>query len=68
MARLCLNLCFLTVNCLDRHVEKSPNRVALIWERDEPGTAVHVTYRYGTFSRCFRMPGCVVGRGEELLL
>ncbi|NXW43162.1 ACS2L synthetase, partial [Nyctiprogne leucopyga] len=35
----------LTVNCLDQHVEKSPNRVALIWERDEPGTAVHVTYR-----------------------
>ncbi|NWY55550.1 ACS2L synthetase, partial [Chionis minor] len=35
----------LAVNCLDRHVEKSPNRVALIWERDEPGTAVHVTYR-----------------------
>ncbi|NXS99021.1 ACS2L synthetase, partial [Jacana jacana] len=35
----------LTVNCLDRHVEKSPNRVALIWERDEPGTAVYVTYR-----------------------
>ncbi|XP_041280041.1 acetyl-coenzyme A synthetase 2-like, mitochondrial isoform X2 [Onychostruthus taczanowskii] len=34
-----------TVNCLDQHVEKSPNRVALIWERDEPGTAVHVTYR-----------------------
>uniref|UniRef100_A0A663N0H3 Acetyl-coenzyme A synthetase n=1 Tax=Athene cunicularia TaxID=194338 RepID=A0A663N0H3_ATHCN len=45
MISLCLNLCFLTVNCLDRHVEKSPNRVALIWERDEPGTAVHVTYR-----------------------
>ncbi|KFU95201.1 hypothetical protein M959_14127, partial [Chaetura pelagica] len=34
-----------TVNCLDQHVEKSPDRVALIWERDEPGTAVHVTYR-----------------------
>lgn len=50
MIRLCLNLYFLTVNCLDQHVEKSPNRVALIWERDEPGTAVHVTYRYGTFS------------------
>ncbi|XP_010169296.2 acetyl-coenzyme A synthetase 2-like, mitochondrial, partial [Antrostomus carolinensis] len=43
--KLCLNLSFLTVNCLDQHVEKSPNRVALIWERDEPGTAVHVTYR-----------------------
>uniref|UniRef100_A0A8B9M6Y3 Acetyl-coenzyme A synthetase n=1 Tax=Accipiter nisus TaxID=211598 RepID=A0A8B9M6Y3_9AVES len=34
-----------SVNCLDQHVEKSPNKVALIWERDEPGTAVHVTYR-----------------------
>lgn len=65
---LCLNLCFLTVNCLDQHVEKSPNRVALIWERDEPGTAVHVTYRYGTLSRCSTMPGSVVGLGEELIL
>ncbi|KAJ7413905.1 Acetyl-coenzyme A synthetase 2-like, mitochondrial [Willisornis vidua] len=37
------------VNCLDQHVEKSPNRVALIWERDEPGTAVHVTYSYAQF-------------------
>uniref|UniRef100_A0A8B9PVW7 Acetyl-coenzyme A synthetase n=1 Tax=Apteryx owenii TaxID=8824 RepID=A0A8B9PVW7_APTOW len=45
MFRLCLNLCFLTVNCLDQHVQKSPDRVALIWERDEPGSAVHVTYR-----------------------
>uniref|UniRef100_A0A8C9NP23 acetate--CoA ligase n=1 Tax=Serinus canaria TaxID=9135 RepID=A0A8C9NP23_SERCA len=36
---------FFSVNCLDQHVEKSPDRVALIWERDEPGTAVHVTYR-----------------------
>ncbi|NWR77622.1 ACS2L synthetase, partial [Centropus unirufus] len=35
----------LTVNCLDQHVERSPDRVALIWERDEPGTAVHITYR-----------------------
>lgn len=68
MIRLCLNLCFLTVNCLDQHVEKSPNKVALIWERDEPGTAVHVTYRYGTFSQCFTMPGNVVGWGEETLL
>lgn len=68
MIRLCLNLYFLTVNCLDQHVEKSPNRVALIWERDEPGTAVHVTYRYGTSSRCFTMAGNVVGYGEELLL
>ncbi|XP_040905400.1 acetyl-coenzyme A synthetase 2-like, mitochondrial isoform X3 [Toxotes jaculatrix] len=36
---------FKTVNCLDVHVEKHPDRVALIWERDEPGTEVKVTYR-----------------------
>lgn len=40
-----LSVC-LSVNCLDVHVEKHPDRVALIWERDEPGTEVKVTYRY----------------------
>uniref|UniRef100_A0A667ZNM7 Acetyl-coenzyme A synthetase n=1 Tax=Myripristis murdjan TaxID=586833 RepID=A0A667ZNM7_9TELE len=34
-----------SVNCLDVHVEKHPDRVALIWERDEPGTEEKVTYR-----------------------
>uniref|UniRef100_A0A8C7CTZ9 Propionate--CoA ligase n=1 Tax=Oncorhynchus kisutch TaxID=8019 RepID=A0A8C7CTZ9_ONCKI len=34
-----------SVNCLDVHVAKHPDRVALIWERDEPGTEVKVTYR-----------------------
>ncbi|XP_069394196.1 acetyl-coenzyme A synthetase 2-like, mitochondrial isoform X1 [Paralichthys olivaceus] len=34
-----------SVNCLDVHVDKHPDRVALIWERDEPGTEVKVTYR-----------------------
>uniref|UniRef100_A0A6I8MZQ0 Propionate--CoA ligase n=1 Tax=Ornithorhynchus anatinus TaxID=9258 RepID=A0A6I8MZQ0_ORNAN len=34
-----------SVNCLDRHVQRSPDKVALIWERDEPGTEVRVTYR-----------------------
>ncbi|XP_051251657.1 acetyl-coenzyme A synthetase 2-like, mitochondrial [Dicentrarchus labrax] len=32
-------------NCLDVNVEKHPDRVALIWERDEPGTEVKITYR-----------------------
>ncbi|TKC51058.1 hypothetical protein EI555_006987, partial [Monodon monoceros] len=27
-----------SVNCLDQHVRKSPESVALIWEQDEPGT------------------------------
>ncbi|KAM3862881.1 acetyl-coenzyme A synthetase 2-like, mitochondrial [Diretmus argenteus] len=34
-----------SVNCLDVHVETHPDRVALIWERDEPGSEVKVTYR-----------------------
>ncbi|XP_042301287.1 acetyl-coenzyme A synthetase 2-like, mitochondrial isoform X2 [Sceloporus undulatus] len=33
------------VNCLDRHAQHSPDRVALIWEKDEPGTEEKVTYR-----------------------
>ncbi|XP_028677085.1 acetyl-coenzyme A synthetase 2-like, mitochondrial [Erpetoichthys calabaricus] len=32
------------VNCLDRHIHTCPDRVALIWERDEPGTEVKITY------------------------
>ncbi|XP_004874833.1 acetyl-coenzyme A synthetase 2-like, mitochondrial isoform X2 [Heterocephalus glaber] len=34
-----------SVNCLDQHVRKAPESVALIWERDEPGTEVKITYR-----------------------
>lgn len=34
-----------SVNCLDQHVHQCPDRVALIWERDEPGTEVKITYR-----------------------
>lgn len=37
---------FFPVCCLDQHVQKSPESVALIWERDEPGTEVRITYRY----------------------
>ncbi|XP_058469306.1 acetyl-coenzyme A synthetase 2-like, mitochondrial [Solea solea] len=34
-----------SVNCLDRHVQTCPEKVALIWEKDEPGSEVKVTYR-----------------------
>ncbi|XP_051908990.1 acetyl-coenzyme A synthetase 2-like, mitochondrial isoform X2 [Hippocampus zosterae] len=34
-----------SVNCLDRHARSSPEKVALIWEKDEPGSQVEVTYR-----------------------
>ena len=32
------------VNCVDRHYATDPNRVALIWEKDEPGHQEYVTY------------------------
>ncbi|XP_012683010.2 LOW QUALITY PROTEIN: acetyl-coenzyme A synthetase 2-like, mitochondrial [Clupea harengus] len=34
-----------SVNCLDVHVASHPDKIALVWERDEPGTEVKVTYR-----------------------
>ena len=36
---------FFVVNCVDRHYFKNPDRVALIWEKDEPGTQEYVTYK-----------------------
>ncbi len=32
-------------NCLDRHLEKHGDRVAIIWEGDEPDIDKHITYR-----------------------
>lgn len=33
-----------SVNCVDRHYLKNPNKVALIYEKDQPGCEEHVTY------------------------
>ncbi|MEO7239990.1 MAG: AMP-binding protein, partial [Sphingomicrobium sp.] len=35
----------LSVNCLDRHLETRGDRVALIFEADEPGDGRNLTYR-----------------------
>eukprot|EP00794_Sanderia_malayensis_P020268 gene20268-22254_t len=32
-------------NCLDRHVKEDPNKIALIWEKDEPKHSMHISYR-----------------------
>lgn len=32
------------VNCVDRHYLKNPSKIALIWEKDEPGCQEYVTY------------------------
>ncbi|CAD5111357.1 DgyrCDS673 [Dimorphilus gyrociliatus] len=33
------------VNCVERHAQENPDRIALIWEKDEPGTQVNITYK-----------------------
>ena len=43
MCALCLAV---VVNCLDRHAEEAGGRVALIWEKDQPGEHETVTYQY----------------------
>lgn len=50
------SLCYRAVNCLDRHVHTCPERVALIWERDEPGSEVKVTYRSAVWLVCVYVP------------
>ncbi|KAK3863377.1 hypothetical protein Pcinc_030850 [Petrolisthes cinctipes] len=34
-----------SVNCVDRHARRHPDRVALVWEKDEPGQQEYVTYK-----------------------
>lgn len=34
-----------SVNCVDRHLDTLGDSTALIWEKDEPGTEEHVSYR-----------------------
>ncbi len=35
----------ISVNCLDRHLEKRANQTAIIWEGNEPGTDKKITYK-----------------------
>ncbi len=37
-----LNACF---NCVDRHIDRSGDKTALIWVADEPGQYQHITFR-----------------------
>jgi len=34
-----------SVNCLDRHLEKRGDQVAIIWEGDDPADSLEITYR-----------------------
>ena len=53
------NLCYMciSVNCIDRHLATRSDKVALIWEKDEPGQQEYVTYKlvssYHAYCRSF---------------
>ena len=32
-------------NCVDRHAKENPNKIAIIWEGDEPGDTKKITYK-----------------------
>ena len=31
-------------NCIDRHAKKNPNKIAIIWEGDDPSVSKEITY------------------------
>ena len=35
----------ITETCIDRHLDKRGNKVAILWEGDEPGDTREITYR-----------------------
>lgn len=46
-----------SVNCVDRHFLNDPNKVALIWDKDEPGKEEYMTYEelYKTMNQLANM-------------
>ncbi|HET7714863.1 MAG TPA: acetate--CoA ligase [Bauldia sp.] len=58
-------------NCLDRHLEKRGDQVAIIWEGDDPDQSRHITYRdlhreVCTFANVMKKLG--VGKGDRVTI
>ena len=63
-----LNVC---ANCVDRHLNDRADQTALLWEKDEPGQEVHITYRelhehVCRLANALRAAG--VGKGDRVAL
>src|SRR3954451_23059164 len=61
----------LSVNCLDRHLPEHDDRIALIFEADEPGTGRTITYRElyeetCRFANLLKQRG--IQRGERVMI
>jgi acetyl-CoA synthetase len=60
-----------SVNCIDRHLPERADQTALIWEGDEPGTDMHITYaqlhrRVSRFGNVLRNLG--VQKGDRVTI
>ncbi|PRP89401.1 acetyl-CoA synthetase [Planoprotostelium fungivorum] len=58
-------------NCLDRHAERTPDKVAIIWEGDSPNQVEHITYKQALEQTC-RLANAMkelgVKRGESVCI
>ena len=58
-------------NCIDRHLEKRGDQVAIIWEGDDPNESKNITYRelhqhVGKFANVLKAHG--VGKGDTVTI
>src|SRR5260221_9186747 len=62
-----LNACY---NCVDRHLEKRKDKVAIIWQGDDPNETLSLTYaelheKINRFANVLKNLGIKTGRSEE---
>ncbi len=60
-----------TVNCLDRHLEKRGDKTAIVFEGDEPGEGNSLTYREVHEQVCRfanALKACGVGKGDRVAI
>ena len=44
-------------NCIDRHAKNNPDKVAIIWEGDDPNETKKITYKE-LFNKCIKSSKC----------
>ncbi|HBP5562946.1 acetate--CoA ligase [Pseudomonas paraeruginosa] len=53
-----------TYNCIDRHLERRGEQIAIVWEGDNPSESAHITYRKLHHNVC-RLANVLKSRGVE---
>ena len=51
-------------NCIDRHLERRGEQIAIVWEGDNPSESAHITYRKLHHNVC-RLANVLKSRGVE---